>query len=294
MQSDRLLAEYVLFLTLTCGLFMPGLVASVSANDPESQTLKADQYLKEKKYSEAVMLYEEVLTRNPSFVTAYPGLIKCYAALGDLEGGGAFIESLYLEDPDNAGINYGMGYALYRQKDYPAAAGYFERAIKLDPDLAEAWNNRAVIFHFVEHDYQKARQYYEKAVVLGDKGNNRRVADIARKNLAHLPKEEKIVPITEALTLEDFLNRFIALVEEGDKTKLQGLVRGQKENSLKAMDWLIEQADKSRSKGDKKSETTAVTLGKILAGQYATCFKSDLLSTKLETYQRTGAAEDSE
>lgn len=284
MQSDRRLSEILLVLLVICGLFMPGLIASVSANDPDSQILEADQLFKDKKYTDAVVLYEEVLTRNPSFVNAYPGLIKCYAALGDLEGGVAFIESLYLEEPDNAGINYGMGYALYRQKEYDSAAGFFDRAVKLDPDLAEAWNNRAVIYHFVEHDYQKARQYYEKAIVLGDKGNDQRVADIARKNLAHLPKEEKIVPITEALTLENFLNRFIALVEEGDKTKLQGLVMGQKDNSIKAMDWLIEQAEKSRSKGDKKSETTAVTLGKILAGQYAICFESDVLSTKLEKY----------
>lgn len=284
MQSDRRLSEILLVLLVICGLFMPGLIASVSANDPDSQILEADQLFKDKKYTDAVVLYEEVLTRNPSFVNAYPGLIKCYAALGDLEGGVAFIESLYLEEPDNAGINYGMGYALYRQKEYDSAAGFFDRAVKLDPDLAEAWNNRAVIYHFVEHDYQKARQYYEKAIVLGDKGNDQRVADIARKNLAHLPKEEKIVPITEALTLENFLNRFIALVEEGDKTKLQGLVMGQKDNSIKAMDWLIEQAEKSRIKGDKKSETTAVTLGKILAGQYAICFESDVLSTKLEKY----------
>ena len=260
---------------------------------------RAETLLQENKYTEAIALYEEILTRNPSIITAYPGLIKCYAALADLEGGGAFIESLYLEDPDNAGINYGMGYALYRQKNYQAASGYFERAIKLDPDLAEAWNNRAVIYHFVEHDYQKARQYYEKAIILGDKGSNRRVADIARKNLAHLPKEEKIVPVTEALTLEDFLNRFIALVEEGDKIELQGLVLGQRENSIKAMDWLVEQAEKSHSKGDKKSETTAVTLGKILADQYEESFESDLLSLKLEKYQnakphRTDATEDSE
>jgi len=294
MHTNRQIKQYILVLMIVSGLFAQGQTLSVAGYDSESLVLEADQFLKQKKYTQAVVLYEEVLTRNPSFVAAYPGLIKCYAALGDLEGGGAFIESLYLEEPDNAGINYGMGYALYRQKEYKAAADYFERALKLDPDLPEAWNNRAVIYHFVEHDYQKARQYYEKAIVLGDKGNNRRVADIARKNLAHLPKDEKIVPVTEALTLEDFLNRFIALVEEGDKTKLQGLILGQKQNSSRAMDWLVQQAENSRSKGDPKSETNAVTLGKILAEQYTTCFESDLLSTKLEKYQGTRAIVDSD
>jgi tetratricopeptide (TPR) repeat protein len=102
-----------------------------------------------------------------------------------------------VEAPDNAGVNYGMGYVLYQQKEYQTAAGYFKRAIQLDPDMAEAWNNRAAIFHFVERDYQKARQYYEKAIVLGKRTHNQRVVDIAKKNLAHLPKEEKITPVTE-------------------------------------------------------------------------------------------------
>jgi len=257
-----------------------------AADKSKEAFAKAEALLQEKKYPGALVLYEEILNRDPSFVSAYPGLIKSYAGLGDLEGGAAFIESLYLEDPDNAGINYGLGYALYQQKDYQTATGYFDRAIKLDPGLAEAWNNRAVIYHFVERDYEEARRYYEKAVILAEKAGNQKVKDIAQKNLAHLPKKKKITPVTEALSLEEFLNRFVSLVEKGDKTKLQGLVLGQKENSIKAMDWLMEQAEKAQDRGDKKSEKTALTLGKILTSQYATCFESDMLSEKLEEYQR--------
>ena len=260
----------------------------VNAGAPSEEVFtRAEALLQEKKYSEALGFYEKVLTGDPSIVSAYPGLIKCYIALGDLEGGSAFIESLYLEVPDNAGINYGMGYALYKQKYYQMATEYFERAIKLDPDLAEAWNNMAVIYHFVEHNYEKARQYYEKAIVLGQRAHNQRVVDIAQKNLVHLPKEEVITPVTAILTLEDFLNRFIAHVEKGDKAKLQGLVLGQKDNCVKAMDWLVEQAEKARSQGDDKSEKNAVALAQILADQYAESYESDTLLAKLEKYQRT-------
>ena len=259
---------------------------NVDAADNSKEVFSnAETLLQEKKYPEAVVLYEEVLTRDPSFVSAYPGLIKSYAGLGDLEGGTAFIESLYLENPDSAGVNYGMGYALYQQKTYDTAAGFFDRALKLDPDLAEAWNNRAVVFHFVEQNHEKARQYYQKAISLGEKTGNQRVVEIARKNLAHLPEKDVITPVAESLTLEAYLNRFIALVEEGDKAKLQGLVLGQKDNSVKAMDWFMQQADKAKNQGDEKSEKTALTLGMILAGQYAHCFDSDLLSQKLKTYQ---------
>ena len=280
-----------IFFYLSIILFLIAGHPDVKAGDPGGESfLKAEALFQDKKYPEAVVLYEEVLSQDPSFVSAYPGLIKSYIALGDLEGGSAFIESLYLEEPDNAGITYGMGYALYKQKNYQAAAGYFERAIKLDPDLAEAWNNMAAIYHFVERDYEKARQYYEKPIVMGQRVHNQRVVDIARKNLAHLPKAEVITPFTETLTLEDFLNRFISLVEKGDKTNLQGLVLGQKDNCTKAVDWLMEQAKKAHSQGDNKSETTAITLGKILASNYANCFESDVLSVRLDAYQKKYAS----
>ena len=285
MQPNRSFIPLIFILLLLYGLFAPDENQVVAAESDKEVFQKTEALLQEKKYPEALVLYEKILTRDPSFVSAYPGLIKCYAGLGDLEGGAAFIESLYLEDPDNPGINYGLGYALYQQKDYQTAAGYFDRAIKLDPDLAEAWNNRAVIYHFVERDYEKARHYYERAVILAEKAGNQKVKDIAQKNLAHLPQEKKIAPVTQTLSLEEFLNQFVSFVEKGDKAKLQGLVLGQKNNCIKAMEWLMEQAEKAQDKGDKKSEKNALALGKILASQYATCFESDVLSLKLDKYQ---------
>ena len=287
MQAIRSFTLLTLILMLVFGLFAPHKNDVVAAEPDNAVFQKAEALLQGKKYTEALVIYEGLLTRDPLFVSAYPGLIKCYAALGDLEGGSAFIESLYLEEPENAGINYGLGYALYQQKDYQTAAVYFERALKLDPDMAEAWNNLAVIYHFVERDYEKARHYYEEAIVLGQRAHNQRVVDIAQKNLAHLPQKEVISPITETLSLEDFINRFIALVEEGDTTKLQGLVLGQKENCIKAMDWLMEQAEKANNQGDNKSEKNAVALAQILANQYAKAYKSDVLLEKLEKHPRT-------
>jgi len=285
MLPNKPLTPHILILMLICGLSTLSQAPTANAGNDKEAFIKAEALLQDKRYPGALVLYEEILTRDPSFVSAYPGLINAYVGLGDLEGGAAFIESLYLENPDNAGINYGMGYALYQQKEYKTAAGYFDRSIKLDPDLAEAWNNRAVIFHFVERDHEMARLYYEKAVVLAEKAGNQRVKKIAKNNLAHLPEKIKVVPVTETLSLEEYLNQFVSLVEKGDKTKLQGLVLGQKDNSIKAMDWLMEQAEKAQGRGDKKSETNAVALGKILASQYAACFESDELSLKLEQYQ---------
>jgi tetratricopeptide (TPR) repeat protein len=278
---------------LKVSLFSVGYIILLSAANPavyagnqNRETFQAAEALLQKKqFTAALARYEEVLTREPSFVAAYRGLIQCYASLGDPEGGSAFVESLYIENPDNAGINYGMGYALYRLGKYQQAASFFKRATELNPDLAEAWNNLAVIYHFVDRDYEKAREYYEKAIELGRCSHNKRVIDIAGENLAHLPREKVITPITDDLSLEDFLNRFIAFAEEGNKDKLQALVLGQRDNCQLAMDWLMQQVQKARSRQDEKSESGALTIARLLAGQYHQSFQSDDLSEKLDLYQ---------
>ena len=269
-------------------LFIGFLVIGIQVAYAEDQTLdafeKAEILLEQKKHSESLVMYEEILTANPAYVAAYPKMLQCYAALGDPEGGAVFIESLYLEDPDNAGVNYGMGYVLFQQKQYEAAASYFDRAIALDPGLAESWNNRAAIFHFIEHDYQKAAHHYRRAIALGKQSGNQRVVDIAQTNLDHLPKKPVIVPVTEALTLEEFINRFVAIVEQGDEQKLDELVMGQKENCEKAMDWLLEQADLAEKQKDTQSQKTAMILARILAKKYHQSYENNALLSKLERY----------
>ena len=98
-----------------------------------------------------------------------------------------------------------MGYSLYHQKKYDASAIFFDKAIQLNPNLAEAWNNRAAIYQFVDKKYDSARQYYHKAISLSERANNHRVLDIARKNISSLPPPKEIlVLVIDTLTLEGF------------------------------------------------------------------------------------------
>ena len=163
---------------------------------------------------------------------------------------------------------------------------YFDKAIQLDPNLAEAWNNRAAIYQFIEKNYDIARQYYNTAISLSKQANNRRVLNIARKNLSSLPPTEEIlVPVTDTLTIEEYLNRFITAVDVNNEKQLRELVFGQKENSEKAMEWLIDQAMLANTQGTAEDEKAAVLLGKLLARLYQDGHKSDLLNLKLQKYQ---------
>ncbi len=162
----------------------------------------------------------------------------------------------------------------------------FDKAIQLDANLAEAWNNRAAIYQFVEKKYDEARQYYTKAIALSEQAGNRRVLDIARKNISALPPPEEIlVPVTEALTLEAFLNRFIAAVDNNDEKRMKELILGQKEKAEETIAWLIEQARRAHAQGATEDENAAVLLGKLVARLYQESFKSDLLTLKIQEYQ---------
>lgn len=247
---------------------------------------QADTLLKEKAYFEALGLFEDILSQNPDFIDGYRGMIECYDALGDDQGAAVFIESLYLENPDNAGINYGMGFSLFRRKQYPAAGEYFDKAIRLNPELAEAWNNRAAIFQFVEKNYDSASTYYEKAIAIGKKTGNQRVVDIAQKNMAHLPQKEVLKPVTDALTLEDFLNQFIERTDRNDKKGLKELVLGQKENCEKAMRWFVEQAVRASGSGNREEEESIRILARMLGDLYEDLFKSDRLNRELQDYRK--------
>ncbi len=246
---------------------------------------KAESLFKKKKFSEALSLYESVISKDPSFIKGYRGIIKCYTALGDPQGAAIFIESIFLENPENAEVCYGLGYSLYNLKKYNDAKVYFEKAIKLNPDLAEAWNNCAAIYHFVLHDYERARSYYEKAISISRRTENNWVLEIAKKNLAHLPPKEVLQPIKDKLTIEEFINRFISSVEKNDKKEIKQLVLGQKENSKQAMDWLLKEAMRAFSEDKKEDEKTAILLAKLLDKEYRNSFKSNLLKSKLDTYR---------
>lgn len=252
--------------------------------DPNAMFQSAEALFSEKKYSAALSLYEDVISIDPSFTKGYRGIIRCYNALGDPQGAVILMESLFLENQERAGVCYGLGYSLYNVKKYNQAMRYFKKAVKLDQDLAAAWNNCGVIYHFITPDYEKARQYYEKAISISQRTGNAWVLEIAKKNLAHLPTPEELKPVTEKLTLEQFINGFISRVDENDERGIRQLVLGQKKNSEQAMDWLLGEAMRSCVEENKNDENRTILLARLLEKEYRSSFKSLFLQNKLDTY----------
>lgn len=247
---------------------------------------KAESLFKQKRFSEALSLYENIISADPSFISGYRRVVNCYTALGDPQGAVIFIESIFLEHPENAEVCYGLGYSLYNIKRYDDAKNYFEKAIQINPDLAEAWNNCAAIYHFVLQDYERARKYYNTAISISSRTGNDRVLKIAKKNQANLPKKEVLQPVTEQLTLEAFLNRFISSVDEGDEKGIRQLVLGQKENSEQALEWLIREAMGNFYQGKTEDEKATLLLAELLEKEYRSSFNSDGLKRQLDAYRK--------
>ena len=241
---------------------------------------KAASLMSSKKYSEALSTYEELIKICPSCTEAYRGIVTCYSHLGNPGGAVKYMEGLFLEHPEQAEVHYGMGVALYTAGQYDRAAACFAKAVELNPDLAAAWNNAAVIQHFIKRDFAAARRFYEKALEVCKRTGNTAVLEIARKNLENLPRPEDL----RTMSFEEFLNLFISRAEARDEVGLRHLVISQKNNAEQAMDWLISEALRSHGAASFAEEATSADLARLLATLYGTVHGSEILKKKYQEY----------
>ena len=97
----------ILFLFTAFGLpHINNLHAKESSN---TSFQKAESLYNRKKYSEALRLYEDIIAKDPSFISVYRRIIDCYTALGDSQGAVIFIESRDWEQPVSPAVCYGLG-----------------------------------------------------------------------------------------------------------------------------------------------------------------------------------------
>lgn len=254
--------------------------SAFGADAPAELARKAESLMTSKKYSEALSAYEELIRVCPSCPEAYRGIVTCYSRLGNPGGAVKYMEGLFLEHPERAEVHYGMGVALYTAGQYERAAACFAKAVELNPDLAAAWNNAAVIQHFIKRDFAAARRFYEKAIEVCNRTGNTTVLEIARKNLENLPRPEDL----RTMSLEEFVNMFISRAEARDEAGLRHLVISQKKIAEQAMDWLTSAALRAHAAGSSAEEATSADLAKLLAAQYAAVHGSDTLKKKYQEY----------
>ncbi len=88
------------------------------------------------------------------------------------------------KEHEAAGIHFEMGVDV-QVKNPPGAMQEFDKALELDPDMAEAWHAKGVLLHVVFGRLDEARAAYEKALALKPKFSE------AKTNLGNLYIDEK-------------------------------------------------------------------------------------------------------
>jgi tetratricopeptide (TPR) repeat protein len=298
-QSNRIYLSNIRLRKLLYLLFLLSLIflipiyssAAGAAKDTNTLFQEAEQLFQAGDLHAALEKYKALISVDPSFIKGYRGVIQCYSSLGDPQGALKYMESLFLEYPEKGEVSYGLGYSLYNLERFDDALTYFKKAIELNSDIAAAWNNCGAVYHFIIKDYRRARYYYEKAVEIGEKSGDDWVIKTARENMANLPEPENLKPVKEKMTLEDFINRFISFADNNKNKEIQELVLGQKDNSRKAMEWLIGKAARSYDEGNLQDENTLILLADILQDEYSIGFKSNDLHDLLKTYNNLSGNE---
>jgi len=69
------------------------------------------------------------------------------------------------DDTRDVSVYYNLGYSYYTKKDYPRSASYYEKAIKLEPGLAEAYMNLGMAYIGMK-EWEKAKPVLKKSLQL--------------------------------------------------------------------------------------------------------------------------------
>lgn len=144
-----------------CFLFL-----SLSAAGEESLGSLLDQAqdrTKEKQFTQALTLYEEVIKRDPE---NFEALYKSGWIENEREQFASaliFLEKARRLKNDESYVYVDMGFAYARLRRADEAIAAFQKATQINSWQFKAWHGLADVYFDLKHDYQSATQYYQKA-----------------------------------------------------------------------------------------------------------------------------------
>jgi tetratricopeptide (TPR) repeat protein len=123
----------------------------------------------QKKYDEAIKMFNIALDEDSESVLVYNNLGNVYSDEGDYNEAKKYYEKAIDLDPQYSPSYNNLGIVYSDEGHYNEAKESYEKAIDLDPQYTLAYNNLGNVYSNVDYDKRdgsKAKEYYEKALDL--------------------------------------------------------------------------------------------------------------------------------
>ena len=161
--------------------------------------------LKGNRYPEAVSLFEEVLSQEPTLkkkVSAPYSQALVGQASMLVEQSPSSAESLLLKaiksDPKSVQAHFQLGLLYMKQKDYTKALGVYQSVAQLDPQFPETFFNLAYIYA-LKKEYAKAEEMYSRVVELAPSYLDEALFNLAMVQENQGKRDESIKSLEKAL-----------------------------------------------------------------------------------------------
>lgn len=164
-------------------------LSKVTANDPDNQTalfMKGFVYKETLDTSKAAYYFRRVIDLYPDYEPAYEELGFMYANIGNplaVE----YLNTAINLDPANTQAMYGLAMYFQEKNKVDEAEQLYNRITEINPQHKDAWHNLGYIELFHYGDYDRAIEYFNRALEC----DNRFVEALANRGWAYALKGDK-------------------------------------------------------------------------------------------------------
>lgn len=154
-------------------------VTERDANNRTALFMKGFIYKEKGDTASAVKLFRRVCDKFPDYAPAFEELGVLYASRNEnmaLE----YLNTALQLDPSNTNVMYALALFYQSHKDMENAETFYRNILDLNPASADAWHNLGYIELTYYSDYQRAIEYFDKALEINPQMENA----IANRQLA--------------------------------------------------------------------------------------------------------------
>ena len=205
----------------------------------------------DKRYKDAIALYQKVIDKDKRNLEAWLGIARCYLYLENYEKAAEAYERAYLLNPEDKEICRSLAFIYDKLGKLQEALTYIDRGISLDPKDKYFWNSKALALMKMKK-YEEAIQAFEHALQIdpefsaaleGKKDceriiEEREIEKYARSVLIHEYKSGKKVTKKVAFQKLDiplsYLNKVFAYLRKDVSLNIDKLNNDERENFEKA------------------------------------------------------------